>query len=211
MIPALFAALIPVAIGILIAMAPGLRHASRGTAHRVVLAMATAVVLLLVLPEAVSSIGWHAFAVFAAALLVPTAVERLTMHGDHGHGDGTHMDVELGYAGMVLHQLVEGAGLGAVFTTAGQAWLVAGAVALHTVPLVAAVVHGCTLRVGTRAGLVRGLLLAAATGAGVPVGTLAASSLDDIKPWVGAAVGGLLLHALWHAWGGPGHRHDDGA
>ncbi len=210
MLPALAAALLPVALGILLAMTPGLRQASSGTAHRVVLAMATAVVLLLVLPEAVSSIGWHAFAVFAAALLVPTAVERLSGH-DHDHDAETSMDVELGFAGMVLHQLVEGGGLGAVFATGEQAWLVAGAVALHTVPLIAAVVHGCTLRVGTRAGLVRGLLLALATGIGVPIGELAASSLDEIKPWVGAAVGGLLLHALWHAWQGPGHHHEGGA
>lgn len=224
MLLALVAATLPVLLGLALAMAPGLRTAASGPWHRLVLALATAVVLLLMLPGAVQAAGWSALGVFAAAFAVPLATERLRGHGhgaghahphesDHGHGhahghgggaaegEETHaMDMELGFAGLLLHQAVEGAELGTIFAVGGRGTAVALVLALHTVPLVAAVLHGCVLRLGVRGGLVRGLALVLATASGVLVGGLAGAHLDGVEPWVIAAVGGLLLHTLWHSW-----------
>ncbi|MCK6502032.1 hypothetical protein L6R53_01275 [Myxococcota bacterium] len=221
MLLALVAATLPVLLGLALAMAPGLRTAASGPWHRLVLALATAVVLLLMLPGAVQAAGWSALGVFAAAFAVPLATERLRGHGhgaghghvhphDHGPGGGaaggdggeeTHaMDMELGFAGLLLHQAVEGAELGTIFAVGGRGTAVALVLALHTVPLVAAVLHGCVLRLGVRGGLVRGLALVLATASGVLVGGLAGAHLDGVEPWVIAAVGGLLLHTLWHSW-----------
>lgn len=225
----LLAATLPVLLGLALAMAPGLRTASSGPWHRLVLALATAVVLLLMLPGAVQAAGWSALGVFAAAFAVPLATERLRGHGhgpghahgtghahpqDHAHGEGeggdagdgggeeTHaMDMELGFAGLLLHQAVEGAEVGTVFQVGQRGPAVALVLALHTVPLVAAVLHGCVLRLGVRGGLARGLALVLVTAAGVLVGGLAGAHLDGVEPWVIAAVGGLLLHTLWHSWG----------
>ena len=221
---ALFAANLPVLLGLALAMAPGLRTAATGTWHRLVLALATAVVLLLMLPGAVQAAGWGALAVFAAAFAVPLAAERLRGHG-HGHGghaahdhaahghaghgsadDEEHethaMDVELGFAGLLLHQVVEGAEIGTVFALGERGPAVALVLALHTVPLVAAVLHGCVLRIGVRAGFIRGWALVVGTTVGVLAGGLAGAHLEDLEPWFVAAVGGLLLHTLWHSWAG---------
>lgn len=199
---ALLAAVAPTLLGLALALAPGLRTASSGWAHRLVLAIATAVVLMLMLPAAVRELGWLALGVFAVALLAPVAVERLAGHRhDHeGESEEAAMDVELGFAGLLLHQGVEGAELGAVFAVGQDPWWVAGAISLHTVPLVAAVVHGCVIRTGLRGGLLRGGALVLASVLGVPLGTVAAGALEGMEPWVSAAVGGLVLHALWHAW-----------
>lgn len=205
----LVAAIGPVALGLGIAMVPGLRNQAKGALHRLVLALATAVVLLLMVPHAVSEVGWPALGVFLVSLAVPVAIERLAGH-DHHHHDGHDpehaMDVELGFAGLLLHQSIEGGELGAVFITSHNGWAVAGALALHTVPLIAAVSHGCMLRVGLRGTLLRAGALALASGAGVLVGHFGADALDGIEPWVGAAVGGLLLHTLWHTWATPRPR-----
>lgn len=235
---ALFAANLPVLLGLALAMAPGLRTAATGTWHRLVLALATAVVLLLMLPGAVQAAGWGALAVFAAAFAVPLAAERLRGHG-HGHGHAGHghaghaghagnaghaghaphdhaahgsaddeerethaMDVELGFAGLLLHQVVEGAEIGTVFALGERGPAVALVLALHTVPLVAAVLHGCVLRIGVRAGFIRGWALVVGTTVGVLAGGLAGAHLEDLEPWFVAAVGGLLLHTLWHSWAG---------
>lgn len=202
--------LTPVVLGILLALTPGLRAASTGPWHRMILALATAVVLVLMLPHAFSELGWAALGVFLPALLVPVLVERLAGHR-HGH-DAHHepaMDADLGLAGLLLHQVVEGAEIAAL-SASSPAWgTTALTLALHTVPLVGAVLHKCVLRGGARAGLGRGLALLVASALGLAVGHLAGETLEGLEPWVLAAAGGLVLHTMWHGWSDPPeHPHD---
>lgn len=207
MLLALLASCLPVLAGFALAMAPGLRQASSGPWHRLVLALATVVVLMLMLPSAVQTVGWAALGVFAAAFAVPAAAEHLRP-GHAGHpgtapdGDlhSDALDIELGFVGLLLHQAIEGAELGAIFAVGQTGPAVALVLSLHTVPLVAAVLHGCILKTGVRGGLWRGLFLILTTASGVVGGQLAGGALVSLQPWVSAAVGGLLLHTLWHTW-----------
>lgn len=205
--------LAPVLLGIALAMTPWLRTASTGPWHRMVLALATAVVLVLMLPHAFAELGWAALGVFLPALLVPVLVERLA---GHHHGVDDHhepgMDADLGLAGLLLHQLVEGAEVAALSVTTPNWSAPTLTLALHTVPLVAAVLHKSVLRGGTRAGLARGAWLLAATGLGLAIGFGLGPALEGLEPWVLAAAGGLVLHTMWHGWNDPpvshaGHDH----
>jgi hypothetical protein len=204
--------LTPVALGMMLALAPGMRRASTGPWHRMILALATAVVLVLMLPHAFSELGWAALGVFLPALLVPVLIERLAGHR-HGHDDHHEpaMDADLGLAGMLLHQVVEGAEIAAL-ASSSPAWATTAlALALHTVPLVGAVLHKSVLRGGARAGLGRGLALMAASALGLAIGFLAGEALHGLEPWVLAAAGGLVLHTMWHGWSdGSGHAHEHG-
>lgn len=204
--------LTPVVLGILLALTPGLRTASTGPWHRMVLALATAVVLVLMLPHAFSELGWAALGVFLPALLVPALIERLAGHR-HGH-DQHHepaMDADLGLAGLLLHQVVEGAEIAAL-SASSRAWSATALIlALHTVPLVGAILHKSVLRGGARAGLSRGLALLVASSLGLATGHLAGEALEGLEPWVLAAAGGLVLHTMWHGWSDPpGHNNQHG-
>ncbi|NOY26049.1 MAG: hypothetical protein GXP62_09275 [Oligoflexia bacterium] len=213
MLLAVLVSCLPVLAGLALAMAPGLRQANSGHWHRVVLALATAVVLMLMLPSAVQTVGWAALGVFAAAFAIPAALEHLRP-GHAGHPGAAHdtadhndaLDIELGFAGLLLHQAIEGAELGAIFAVGQTGPAVALVLSLHTVPLVAAVLHGCVLETGVRGGLWRGLFLVLTTALGVVGGQLAGGTLAGLQPWVSAAVGGLLLHTLWHTWTDGEHR-----
>lgn len=203
---ALLAATLPVLLGLALALAPALRTATSGPWHRLVLALATAVVLLLLLPKAVMATGWPALGVFAVSFGLPLAAERLRGH-PHGHDEEEGaMDVELGFAGLLLHQAIEGAEVGAVFAVGERGPALALVLALHTVPLVAAVLHACVLRAGVRGAAWRGGALLLSSASGVVLGRLAGVALEGLEPWVAAAAGGLLLHTLWHTWSDDTHR-----
>lgn len=207
-LPALFATL-PVLLGLILALAARALPTGLHQAYRPLLALATAVVLVLMLPGAFARLGWAALGVFLPALLVPAIVERIAGHRHgHGHGDDDGdgepaMDADLGLAGLLLHQVVEGAEIAALSVGDARWMATALLLSLHTVPLVAAVLVKSAPRVGRRGVLGRGSGLLFATLIGLVVGAFAGSALEGLEPWVQAAAGGLILHAMWHGWAHP--------
>jgi len=174
---------------------------------------ASAVVLGHLLPDAVGEVGWLAAVVFLAALVMPVAAERLVGslrgHPDthaHDHCDHAHADadvgMELGYAGLLLHQLGDGFALSTYGNSAragGADASVLFAIGLHTIPVAAFVVIAFVKHGGTRAAVLRasGLVLSTWVGiAGVSFAPVA--WMTQWEPWLTAAVAGLLFHVVVH-------------
>ncbi|MCP4805327.1 MAG: hypothetical protein GY913_00715 [Proteobacteria bacterium] len=193
---ALTAALVPVAIGVGLALTPVFRRGLRGPASAFAIAVALAVVFGELLPEASA----HGGALFflAVGLLGPGLVERA------GQALGKRSaSKEFGFLGLCVHQVIDGLQVGSAMEFAPPG--VAVAVGAHSVPLVAAVVFGFARRDGARSAGVRGLILLACTAAGATLGHNGTAQLAEVG-WLPALVGGLLLHVLWHdLWEQPPH------
>jgi len=170
-----------------------------------------AIALLHLLPEAIAEAGWGALGAAAAGFLGPFVIERLMPHkGPHAE-DGAALAV--GYVAVLLHQAGEGTAVASLARAGELSPTIVLAIAGHTVPL-AMVVAIQALGQGTK---MKGRTLAALSLAGTAFATvIGALSLDlvgdarigAIKPWLVAAVSGLLLHALSHA---PHVAEDTGA
>lgn len=163
------------------------------------LTASVAVVLLHLLPEAAAELGPIAGAPFVVAFVLPVVVERLATSGST-----RHLGLELGFVGLLLHEVGDGVGLG---TYAGP--LHAGnvpvdvlvAMAAHTVPTVALVVLVYAERRSRRAAVLAAASLAAAAVVGVlSTGVVAVDTLAAWEPWIAATVSGLLLHVIFHDW-----------
>jgi hypothetical protein len=167
----------------------------RGDARRLVgavqlsaLAAALAVALIQLLPEALRELGPAALGAFAVPLL--------PLLGFVGAGLRA-LAVELGYAALLLHQLGDGVLLGAyggvVFPARAHAGLLA-AVALHTVPVAAAIALRFEQIAGRRTALVRTAGMAVASLVGIALaGLIPVALAQRIDPWASAAIAGLLL------------------
>src|SRR5690606_12858090 len=70
------------------------------------------VVLVHLLPHALSRVGLVGLVPFAAALLIPLYFERWAHQRSGGHGAHGRAALEIGYAGLLLHQVGDGLGLG---------------------------------------------------------------------------------------------------
>ncbi len=189
MIPALLGALLPVALGIGVGWTAGARRSWLGPARWIALVAALGVVALVLLPESASSIGWlAALGALGLGLVAPWLAERLIHRTDHDHRRGGW----LAMAGVVAHQGVDGFEIGAAHALETGAWGVTGAIAVHTVPLVAALLVELGVRLSTA------LWLVAGTAIGVTLGVLAPAAAPALVAWLPPIVGGLLLHLLWH-------------
>jgi zinc transporter ZupT len=164
------------------------------------LAAALGVALLQLLPEALEALGPVALIAFALPLLPllrPAARSAQTLA------------VELAYAALLLHQLADGVLLGAyggmLFPARGHAGLLA-AVALHTIPVAAAIALRFEQRDGRRAALWRCAGMAIASLLGI---ALAGRIPDDlarrVDPWASAVIAGLLLQTVLQGWRGAAH------
>jgi uncharacterized protein len=160
------------------------------------------VVLVHLLPHAISRVGFIGLLPFAAALLVPLYFERWAHHraGDHGgHGRAA---LEIGYAGLLLHQIGDGLGLGTFASGAHEGhdhMELALAIFAHTVPVAAVVTIAFIRATGPASALLRavGLAVAGVAGVGLAGGT-PNSFLAAAEPWVTSVVAGLLLHVITH-------------
>ena len=134
---ALLGALLPVAGGIAVGWGVGEREGWLKPARVVALVAALAVAGLVLLPESAEHVGWlAALATFAVGLFAPTLLEL----GAERAGLDLHGTSRLAVAAVVLHQGVDGFEVGASHALQVGAWGVTLAIAIHSVPLVSALV-----------------------------------------------------------------------
>jgi hypothetical protein len=196
LLPALLA-LVSIAAG----TALGLLRADGGRVLRVVqlasLAAALGVALLQLLPEAFEALGPVALAAFAVPLL---PLLRSAPHSARA------LAVELGFAAMLVHQLADGLLLGAyggvVYPARPHLGLLV-AIALHTVPLAAAVAIRFEQRDGRQRALARVAGMAGASLVGIALaGRIPAELAERIDPWASAVIAGVLIQTVAQSWRG---------
>jgi uncharacterized protein len=192
-----------VAVGATLALVTTRGHVALGALRTFAAIAVVAAVLIQLLPEAVQELGGAGLAAFAGALVLPQLVARLAAKLARGAGISARgLGVDLGFYGFLLHQWAEGLALGTFVSDEhaahGHADLVLG-MAAHTVPLTAVFVAATLAARGRRAALVRTgtLLLATALGF-LAAGTISASHVAGVLPWLSAAVAGFLCHILLH-------------
>jgi hypothetical protein len=157
---------------------------------------AAAVAVLHLLPEAIVEGGFGTLVALAAALLVPVVIERRL----HSGGASATAPLLAGYVAVIVHQAGEGTAIATLARTHQLTTTIIIAIAAHTVPLTMIVAIRAMTNGGgaMRAGLaLAGCALATIIGA-VSLDMIGASTLETVKPWLVAAVAGLLLHALLH-------------
>lgn len=200
--------LAPVALGLTSLVIPEAGRWLRA-ARWLAIALVCALVGIHLLPDSVRALSWVAALPFAAGLIAPTLVERLTgLDGEHEHGTAHHIhhdhaeeqghgSLTLGLVGLGLHQVFDGLQIGLVHDVLGpQATL---AIAFHGAPLVAAFALTCRSVAGTRYALARGALLVGLTALGILLaGLVPEGAVEPFEPWLGAFVGGVLLHVVVH-------------
>ena len=157
-----------------------------------------------ILPEAVAVGGGWALLVFAAGLVAPTVLGRVWPRpaGRSPRGEHSLLATELGFIGMLLHQLGDGLALG-IFTGPTHAghhhWDVVIGIAAHTVPLAAVLTLTFIAQSGVAKAIARAAALAIATLIGVALSRTGSTAwLTTIGPWLNALIAGLLVHVLTH-------------
>lgn len=197
MLPALAVALAPVAVGAGLGLGPAFGDRGAGPAATFAVSAAATVVVLELLPASAASTGGWALVIFLAALVGPALLERVASGLSH------RVAAALSVVGVLAHQLLDGVEIGTMWSTSAAAG-VALSVAAHSIPLVAVVVQPFAKR--WRLALGVSVALLAATGLGVVGGQLGAHALPGATTWLPAAIGGLLLHVIWHTLDAPPPR-----
>lgn len=199
--------LLGLAIGVgTIAVGAGLAFLPRGTlamgAVRTFAVVASITVVLgHLLPEAFAELGSRALLGFLAGVAVPALIERGLGHRHvHLPGDQTHgVGFELGYYGLLLHAASDGIAFWAYSQPEEIRPEILLALAAHAAPLTTVIVVHVLSTSGSRLALYRGGGLAVAVAAGVFAADLTPGSWREVaEPWIGAVVGGLLLHVIAH-------------
>ncbi|MDI3289807.1 hypothetical protein [Polyangium sp. 15x6] len=163
-----------------------------------------AIALLHLLPEAIAEVGWLALGAAAAGFLVPFLIERLTPQRNahaHAHADGPTL--VMGYVAVLLHQAGEGTAVASLARAAELHPTIVLAIAGHTVPLAMVVaIQALDHVTGPRSKVIAALSLAgcalATVGGALSLDLVGEARITSIRPWLVAAVAGLLLHALSH-------------
>lgn len=188
-----------VGLGMLLALTPG-RSVVRPIKF-VAAAAAVAAVVLVLLPEAVHEAGYVVLLVAVAGVSVPLLIERIGRESMASASES--LALELGYAGLLVHQVGDGLALA---TVGGEHSLTLGALALHIVPVSALVAFTFREHKGIRHAALRclGLMAALWTGVGL-VGVMPVSWVHTAHPWVSAVAAGVLMHVVLHSF------HDHGA
>ncbi len=164
------------------------------------LSAALVVVVSHLVPEALSELGAPGLLVFTLSLAGPAWIRVVRAEQEHAHGG--HGALGAGYAGLLLHHVGDGLGLGAYTSLPGGAlahFSVLLALVVHTVPLVAVVTFAFRSISGPRAAVMRSAGLALASVLGVLGSGLVPAELSHrLSAWIAAAVAGLLLHVVTH-------------
>jgi uncharacterized membrane protein YraQ (UPF0718 family) len=192
---ALAVPLLAVAVGTLLALAGGASPRVLVPVRSFALAAVLVAVVTHLVPEAIAVGGPWTLAVFAAGVAAPSLLGKLGRNGGTKTAGHARVATELGFLGVVLHQIGDGLALG----TLGDHRDVVIAIGVHTVPLAAVVALGMEELHGRRVAIARAVVLVAATAAGV-IATVASGKVlaAGVAPWVDAAVAGLLVHVLSH-------------
>jgi uncharacterized membrane protein YraQ (UPF0718 family) len=220
MVLAIVIAIASVAAGAALGMWRREPDVAAGPVHTFALVAALVVVLTQLLPESLAALGFVAAPVFAAGLLLPSLLERLTSRwlgadalphdhhhpGGHHHPHGGHnvIGLEVGYLGLLVHKVGDGLALGAYSSEAhsGHGHLdILLAIGAHSLPVTALMVLAYKDERNTGVAIRRAIGLAVAAAAGIAMaGMVPTAWVLRVEPWVSAAVGGLLLHVVMHGW-----------
>jgi len=197
MLLACFIAVLSVLIGALLGFSRRASTRHLGPIKTFAFAAAIAVVATSFLPEAISSLGPMAAVPFAVGFLSPRLLE-VGFSSIGSRERNAHVGLEVGYAGLSIHQLGDGVGMGALTGPSheGHHHLdVFLAIGGHTVPVAAVVVLAFAHAKGRFVAAQRALGLAMAVVLGVVVARYLGVSIGS--RWGGvtsAVVGGLLVH-----------------
>ena len=201
-----------IAMGAAIGLLSGRVEQALSPARTFAFVSAALVVVLHLLPEAVGREGVAALAVFVAGFAMPVVCERALrrMRGGRLPGDdrpdeaAADVGLEIGYFGLLLHNLGDGLAIAAYagpLATGPVAADVALSIAAHSIPVTALLVVAFARHRGARAALRRAAGLALATVFGAQLGDLVPAALARAwEPWIGAGLAGLLLHVIAHDW-----------
>jgi ZIP family zinc transporter len=166
---------------------------------------AASIALLHLLPEAIADAGWGALGAAAAGLFAPALLERLGPGHEHGTRRTTAATLWMAFAAILVHQIAEGAAVASLARAGALSAAIVLAIAAHTVPLAMVVaIRVLELRRPEEASNWRAAVLAllgvalATVGGGLSGNLLGSERVGQIKPWLLAAVAGLLLHAVSH-------------
>lgn len=161
---------------------------------------AAGVALLHLLPEAIVEGGFFTLVPLVVTLFVPVLLERKA-HEEHASAAGA---LVAGYVAILVHQAGEGTAIATLAQTNELRPTIIVAIAAHTIPLAMVVaIRAMTMNGESQRGLVRATLALAGCALATVVGALSVEVIDASliakgKPWLVAAVAGLLLHALFH-------------
>jgi len=192
-----------VAAGATLALVTTRGHVALGALRTFAAIAVVAAVLIQLLPEAVQELGGAGLAAFVGALVLPQFVALLAARLARGSGVSARgVGVDLGFYGFLLHQWAEGLALGTFVSDEhaghGHGDLVLG-MAAHTVPLTAVFVAATLAARGRRSAMIRTGALLGATALGfLAAGTISASDVAGVLPWLSAVVAGFLCHILLH-------------
>ena len=199
---------VSVALGAVLALAPARGSRVLGFVRVFALTASLAVVVLRLLPEALSLLGGWALLLFAGGLALPAwvnrLVSRLAERGEPLHAARSEHAacLEAGYVGLLAHRVGDGMALAAVETCGSGAMaqtVVFLALAAHTVPVVAVVTLAFDAVRGRRVALLRASWLAVAGAVGVlSAAVVPFESVEHADGCVAAVVGGLLVHVVMH-------------
>jgi hypothetical protein len=192
-----------VGLGLLLGLGSAGGSALVGPLRTFAFTAALGVAVTHLLPEALGELGAPGLLLFAAASVAPAwgvLVRRLAgAPTSHAHD---HAVLGAGYAGLLVHHVGDGLGLGAYSGLPGGPLAHADvlvALAVHTVPLVAVVTLAFRSQRGVRAAVERALGLAAASVGGVLLsGSVPERFTQSLSAWIAAGVAGLLLHVVTH-------------
>ena len=200
-VPSLVAAL-AVGLGLLLGLGSSRASPGVGALRTFAFAAALTVALTHLLPEALAELGAPAVLLFAATSVAPGWGRILVGSRGRDHDHGGHAALSAGYAGLVVHHVGDGLGLGAYSELPGGPAAHADvllALAVHTVPLVAVVTIAFRSLAGTRAAVGRAAGLAGASIGGVVLSTAVPEHLvHSLSAWIAAGVAGLLMHVVTH-------------
>ncbi len=195
---ALLTVAISVAVGLLAAIAAHARLWVLAPVRAFAVVAVAAAIALHVVPEAIDGAGWWVLAPVVLGFVAPPLVGKVARSAAVAH---RRVAAELSYAGVMVHQLGDGIGLGALTGEAHDDhvhWDFVIGVGAHTVPLVAVIALTFAELGGRRAALVRAAGMLVATVAGVALTRIDTSFMVAAGPWINAAVAGLLFHVLLH-------------
>lgn len=148
------------------------------------------VVAVSLLPHAIESKGLGGLGAALASIALVPALERL-FRVVFRQVTAESLRLELGYAGLLLHRV----GDGAVMGVGGHGSELTWAVGAHEIPIVALVTLAYARR-GLRPALLRAALLGFASSCGYWLIHSAPAGFQELHGWVDAIAAGILVHIL---------------
>ncbi|MEM6531920.1 MAG: permease [Myxococcota bacterium] len=178
-----------------------LRHRERwlGPIRTFGLVSVLGLILVLLLPEALSGLGLVAIGVIALGFLLPAGLDRIERRFSSTH---RHLGAEVGYAMILIHQVADGLALASESAEihGAEHWDALIAMSVHTIPLTTVVVVTFNHLRGPSSALLRAAGIAVATLVGVfSLSALPGATVAGLHPWLAAAVSGMLLHIIAQA------------